>query len=510
MTRRLVLILGDQLSRQISALKGGEKARDVILMAEVAEEAGYADHHKQKLALVFAAMRHFAQELQDAGWTVIYRELTEDVADLQTAARDAIAAKKPEMLVVTEPGEYRLWDRMQGWEEALGLPVMIREDDRFLCSHQDFADWADGRKTMLMEHFYREMRKRTGLLMDGDEPEGGTWNYDAENRKPARDDLFLPDPPEGADDQITQDVLAMVEDRFPENFGKLHPFSWQVTRKGAEAARDRFMQEALPEFGRYQDAMLTDRPYMYHAVLSAYLNRGLLEPLDLCERAEAEYRAGRAPLNAVEGFIRQIIGWREYVRGLYWREMPDYAQVNDLGADRPLPDFYWTGETEMHCLSQAIGQTIETAYAHHIQRLMITGTYALLIGADPQAVHRWYLGVYADAYEWVELPNTIGMSQHADGGLLATKPYAASASYIDRMSDYCGDCAYDPKAKTGEGACPWNALYWDFIARHQDRFARNHRMRMVVASWKKKSARDQKALRKAAADHMAALTPYEG
>ncbi|WBU58059.1 cryptochrome/photolyase family protein [Paracoccus sediminicola] len=510
MTRRLILILGDQLSRQISSLKGAEKAQDVILMAEVAAEAGYADHHKQKLALVFAAMRHHAGELRDAGWRVDYRELREDVPDLRTAVAEAIRAHDPETLVVTEPGEYRLWDEMQGWEEALNLPVMIREDERFLCAHQDFADWADGRKILLMEHFYREMRKRTGLLMDGDKPEGGKWNYDAENRKPARDDLFLPAPPEGADDDITREVLAMVEDRFPDHFGRLRPFRWQVTRKGAEAARDRFMTDALPDFGRYQDAMLTDKPWMYHSVLAAYLNIGLLEPLDLCARAEAEYQAGRAPLNAVEGFIRQIIGWREYIRGIYWLKMPDYAEVNELGADRPLPDFYWTGETEMHCLAQAIGQTIETAYAHHIQRLMITGTYAMLIGADPQQLHRWYLGVYADAYEWVELPNTIGMSQHADGGLLATKPYAASASYIDRMSDYCGDCVYDPKARTGEGACPWNALYWDFIARHEKRFGENHRMRMMVASWHRKSAKDQQALRKAAAAHVKSLTPYRG
>ena len=508
MTRRLVLILGDQLSRSISSLKGGEKARDVILMAEVAAEAGYVDHHKQKLALVFAAMRHFAEELREAGWTVDYRKLTEDVPDLETAAAEAVKDHTPEMLIVTEPGEYRLWEQMQDWEDRLGLPVLLREDERFLCSHADFARWADGRKSMVMEHFYREMRKRTGLLMDGDDPAGGQWNYDAENRKPARDDLFLPQHPEGADDPITREVLDLVEARFPNNYGSLRPFCWQVTRQQAEAARDRFMAQALPDFGRYQDAMLTDRPWMYHSILSPYLNLGLLDALDLCRRAEVEYREGRAPLNAVEGFIRQIIGWREYVRGVYWLKMPDYAEVNELGADRPLPDFYWTGETQMRCLSQAIGQTVETAYAHHIQRLMVTGTYALLIGADPQAVHRWYLGVYADAYEWVELPNTIGMSQHADGGFLATKPYAASASYMDRMSDYCGDCHYDPKARTGETACPWNALYWDFIARHETRFEKYHRMRMIVASWRKKSDSDKAALRKAAADHMASLRPY--
>lgn len=508
--RRLVLILGDQLSPRLSALQGGDKARDVIVMAEVAAEAAYADHHKQKLALVLAAMRHFAEELRQDGWRFDYQPLTQGIADLETAAAQAIARHRPRMLVLTEPGEYRLWDQMQGWEQRLGLPVVIREDSRFLCSHQDFADWAQGRTSPLMEHFYRQMRRRTGLLMQGDEPMGGQWNFDAENRKPAKGDLFMPAAPSGADDAITREVLDLVQARFPDHYGRLRPFCWQVTRQGAEAARDRFLSQALPQFGRYQDAMLADRPWMYHSVLSAYLNIGLLDPLDLCERAQTEYLEGRAPLNAVEGFVRQIIGWREYVRGIYWLKMPDYAGMNALDADRPLPDFYWTGQTAMNCLSQAIGQTIDTAYAHHIQRLMITGTYALLIGADPQAVHRWYLGVYADAYEWVELPNTLGMSQHADGGFMATKPYAASASYINRMSDYCGGCQFDPKAKTGAKACPWNALYWDFIDRHQDRFQGNHRMRMIVASWQNRPEAERAALRQAAQDHLAQLVPYAG
>lgn len=510
MTRRLVLILGDQLTPGISSLMGGDTARDVILMAEVAAEAAYADHHKQKLALVFAAMRHFAQELRQAGWQVDYRKLTEGLPDLETALADAIAAHDPEAVVITEPGEWRLSDAIQGWEARLNRPVVMRDDSRFLCSRDAFANWAADRKTLVMEHFYRVMRRQTGLLMQGDLPAGGVWNLDAENRNPPRDSLFLPAPPKGAADPITAEVLDMVEAQFPDHFGRLRPFHWQVTRAGAEAARDAFLLDALPDFGRYQDAMLADRPFMYHSLLSPYLNLGLLDPLDLCRRAEAEWQAGRAPLNAVEGFIRQIIGWREYVRGVYWLKMPDYAEMNVLGADRPLPGFYWTGQTRMRCLSQVIGQTLDTAYAHHIQRLMITGTYALLIGADPVAVHRWYLGVYADAYEWVELPNTLGMSQYADGGLLGTKPYAASANYIDKMSDYCGDCAFDPKQRTGPDACPWNALYWDFIARHEDRWAQNHRMKVIVQGWRRKPEAEQKALCEAAAAHLAALQPYEG
>lgn len=498
---RVILILGDQLSPGLASLRGADPARDRVLMAEVAAEAGYADHHKQKLALVFAAMRHFCAELRDAGWQVTYRTLDESVPDLFTAVKQAA----PDELTLVEPGEYRLRDEISGWSRALGVPVTVLEDDRFLCDHASFRRWIDGRKTPVMEHFYRDMRRKTGLLMNGDKPEGGQWNFDADNRQAAQDDLFLPAAPTGADDALTQDVLQMVETRFPDNFGRLRPFYWQVTRAGAEAARDRFLTEALPQFGQYQDAMLTDRPWMYHALLSPYINLGLLDPLDLCQRAEAEYHAGRAPLNAVEGFIRQIIGWREYVRGIYWTQMPDYAARNALDAHRALPGFYWSAETDMHCLAQAIGQTIDTGYAHHIQRLMITGTYALLIGADPVAVHEWYLGVYVDAYEWVELPNTLGMSQFADGGLLATKPYAASANYIAKMSDYCDHCAYDPKSRTGDGACPWNALYWDFIARHADRWAGNHRMRMIAAAWAKKPAGEQTALRAAAAAHLETL-----
>ena len=505
MSGRLILILGDQLSPAMAALAGADPARDVVLMAEVLAEARYVDHHKQKLALVFAAMRHFAEELRTAGWRVEYRRLDEGLPDLGTALEQAIARHRPAQVIVTEPGEWRLWQAMQGWGARFGLPVTICEDTRFLCSRTAFASWAAGRQTLVMEHFYRRMRRQTGLLMEGDQPAGGRWNFDAENRAPAQDSLFLPAPPEGARDAITAEVLAMVARDFADSFGQLTPFHWQVTRAGAEAARARFLRVALPDFGRFQDAMLADRPWMYHSLLSPYLNLGLLDPLDLCRRAEAEWRAGRAPLAAVEGFIRQIIGWREYIRGVYWLKMPGYAAENALGAHRPLPGFYWTGQTAMKCLSQVIGQTLQTGYAHHIQRLMITGTYAMLIGADPAAVHRWYLGVYVDAYEWVELPNTLGMSQHADGGFLATKPYAASASYIDRMSDYCQGCAFDPKVRTGPRACPWNALYWDFIARHAERWARTPRMALALRSWRAKPEPEQLALRAAAATHLARL-----
>jgi deoxyribodipyrimidine photolyase-related protein len=504
-SRKLILILGDQLSPGMSSLADADRQNDIVLMAEVLAEARYVDHHKQKLTLIFAAMRHFAEELRTAGWQVHYFRLDAGLPDLEAALDAAIAQHAPQKIVVTEPGEWRLWKAMQGWEQRFGLPVTIREDLRFLCSRDAFVAWAAGRKTPVMEHFYRRMRRQTGLLMEGDQPAGGRWNFDAENRAPAQGSLFLPAPPQGARDPITADVLAMVARDFPGSFGHLEPFYWQVTRAGAEAVRDHFLRAALPEFGRNQDAMLAERPWMYHSLLSPYLNLGLLDPLDLCRRAEAEWRAGRAPLAAVEGFIRQIIGWREYVRGVYWLKMPVYGAQNALDARRPLPDLYWSGRTDMRCLSQVIGQTLATGYAHHIQRLMITGTYALLIGANPAAVHHWYLGVYVDAYEWVELPNTLGMSQYADGGFLATKPYAASANYIDRMSDYCQGCAFDPKARTGPRACPWNALYWDFIARHAEKWARNPRMSLPLRNWRAKPEPEQLALRAAAAAHLAEL-----
>jgi deoxyribodipyrimidine photolyase-related protein len=327
------------------------------------------------------------------------------------------------------------------------------------------------------------------------------------NRKPARPSLFLPQPHRVAPDAVTREILALVADRFADHFGDLEPFWFAVTRVDAERALDDFVAHALPAFGDYQDAMLAGERFLYHSVLSIYLNCGLLDPLTVCRAAERAWRAGRVPLNAAEGLIRQIIGWREYVRGIYWLKMPAYAQSNALAHDRFLPDFYWTGETEMRCLAEAIGQTKEDAYAHHIQRLMVTGNFALLAGVSPQALHEWYLIVYADAYEWVEMPNTIGMSQFADGGLLASKPYAASGAYINRMSDYCQSCAYDVRARTGAKACPFNALYWHFIARNRDRFAKNPRMVQAVCGYERFSAAEKSAITKSASAFLQTLRP---
>ena len=499
---RLILILGDQLSPAVSSLAAGDRAQDVVLLAEVMEEASYVRHHVKKIALVFSAMRHFAEELRAAGWSVDYVKLDDpgNTGSLAGEVRRAHARHGLEHTLATEPGEWRLLDQLQRWPRTELLP-----DDRFLADRHGFAEWAEGRKSLRMEHFYRPMRRKTGLLMDGDQPAGGQWNYDADNRNPAGDALFLPQPLRFEPDAITREVLELVAARFADNFGDLEPFWFAVTREQAQAAFAHFLRVGLRDFGTYQDAMLLDHKFLSHAIVSPYLNLGLLDPLEMCRAVEAEWRAGRVPLNSAEGFIRQVIGWREFVRGVYWWKMPDYATSNALAADRPLPEFYWSADTPMACVKACVTQTREEAYAHHIQRLMVTGNFALLAGIDPAALHEWYLAVYADAYEWVELPNTIGMSQFADGGLLASKPYAASGAYINRMSDYCGGCSFDVKAKAGPKACPFNLLYWHFIARHRERLLKNPRMAQMVRTWDRFEPEKQEQLTRDAERFLAAL-----
>ncbi len=507
-TRNLILILGDQLSPDLASIKACDQTRDRILMVEVREEATYVKHHKKKIGFLFSAMRHFAEALTNAGWQVDYVRLDEkdNTHSFSGEVERAVGRHKPQGLVVTEPGEWRLRAAMDGWSEAFDLPVEILDDDRFLCSRDAFTDWAEGRKQLRMEYFYREMRRKTGLLMDGDKPEGGKWNFDSENRKPAKAGLFMPRPARFEPDDMTAEVLSLVESRFDDHFGDLAPFWFAVTSEQAETALDHFIEKALPFFGDYQDAMLKDERFLYHSILSVYINAGLLDALTVCRRVETEYREGRVPLNAAEGFIRQIIGWREYVRGIYWLKMPDYVDKNFFEAERPLPNFYWTAETDMACLKAAVTQTREEAYAHHIQRLMVTGNFAMLAGVEPRQVHEWYLMVYADAYEWVELPNTLGMSQFADGGLLGSKPYAASGNYINKMSDYCADCRYEVKQKTGDDACPFNPLYWDFLIRNEDKLRGNPRLAQVYRTWERMSDDKKSEYLKSAEKILAALS----
>jgi len=484
-TSEIILILGDQLSPDIAALKTADKSTAILLMCEVTAEATYVRHHQKKVAFIFSAMRHFADELRRAGWTVDYVRLDDhdNSGSFRGEVKRAVKRHGTTNVIVTAPGEWRVLNDMQGWPSK---PTIL-PDDRFLCSTADFADWAEGRKALRMEYFYRDMRRKTGLLMNGDQPEGGQWNYDHDNRKSAKGEQHFPDVPRFAPDAITLEVLALVAERFADHFGDLEPFWFATTRAEAHSALAHFIDHALAGFGDFQDSMLLKEKFLNHAVIGLYINCGLLDPLAVCRVVEAAYRKGQVRLNAAEGFIRQIIGWREYVRGIYWLKMPGYAANNALEATRPLPDFYWSGNTQMACVRACVQQTREEAYAHHIQRLMVTGNFALLAGVDPHAVHLWYLAVYADAYEWVELPNTMGMSQFADGGLLASKPYAASGAYIHRMSDYCKGCSFDVKAKNGPGACPFNYLYWDFLVRHDARLRGNPRMAQMYRTYDKLS-----------------------
>ena len=482
---RLVLVLGDQLSPGLSALRQADKSRDIVVMAEVMAEASYVPHHPKKIAFCFAAMRKYAAWLTAQGWTVAYTRLDDPdttgsiVGELIRRA-DQFAATE---VLATEPGEWRL---IAALNDA-PFPVSQLQDDRFIASHALFDGWAEGRKQLRMEYFYRDMRRLTGLLMDGEEPVGGQWNFDHDNRKSAKSMPFS-GPLRFDPDEIVQEVLTLVADRFAGNFGDLTPFWFATDAAQAQAQLDHWLQHGLPFYGDFQDAMLTGQPFMYHSLISFYINAGLLDPLDVCRRVEAEYRAGRAPLNATEGFIRQIIGWREYMRGIYFLSGPDYVHRNALGHSGALPGLFWGKPTKMACVGATVAQTREHAYAHHIQRLMITGNFALLAGIDPYQVHEWYLAVYADAYEWVEAPNVIGMSQFADGGLLGSKPYVSSGNYIDKMSDYCKSCAYKVKDKTGPDACPFNTLYWHFLDRHRDRFKANPRMGNMYGTWDRMDA----------------------
>lgn len=480
----LRFVLGDQLTPSLSSLRDADPQNDIVLICEVAEEAGYVAHHKQKIAFLFSAMRHFASELEDKGFTVRYTKLDDDnnAGSFRAELGRAVDELGVSKVVVTEPGEFRVLEAMRNWETELGIDVEIRDDDRFICSHSEFQNWADGRKELRMEYFYREMRRKTGFLMEGDDPIGGQWNFDKENRKSLPKDIDLPAPYKPQADDITTDALELVADRFGGHFGTLEGFSLPVTRTQALRGLDRFIKERLPLYGDYQDAMKQGEPTLFHALIAPALNAGLLLPMEICERAEKAYHAGEAPLNAVEGFIRQIIGWREYVRGIYWLKMPDYAQTNFLNAKRDLPEFYWSADTEMNCMRQVVEETRDHAYAHHIQRLMVTGNFALLYGVEPAQINEWYLAVYADAYEWVQLPNTHGMVMFADGGLLGSKPYAASGSYINKMSDYCKNCAFSPSIKNGEKACPFNYLYWNFLIENQAQLKGNRRMAMMYAT----------------------------
>lgn len=481
--RRLVVVLGDQLDRSSAVFDGFDERHDAVLMMEVEEESTHVPSHRQRTVLFLSAMRHFANDLHERGRRVQYVRLDDghNTHSLGGEIRRQVQRLEPESIVCTHPGEWRVLDMMKGLSADLGIPVEIQPDRHFFVQPEEFEDWARDRRSLIMEHFYREQRKRLGILVDDHgKPEGGAWNYDRENREAFTTAPELRRPYQARPDNITREVIDVVERRLPDLPGRLEAFGWPVTRTEAKRALRDFVEYRLVDFGRYEDAMWTDQATVYHSRLSAALNLKLLSPRECVDAALAAYRDGNAPLNSVEGFVRQLIGWREFIRGVYWLEGAEYAERNGLDHHGSLPEMYWSGDTDMACMRQCLGQVRDEAYGHHIQRLMVTGNFALLSGVHPRAVSDWYLGMYVDAIDWVTLPNTLGMAMHADGGVVGTKPYAASGKYISRMSNYCDECRYNVNERTGEAACPFNTLYWDFLIRHRERFRKNNRMAMML------------------------------
>ena len=505
-----MIVLGDQLNEDATALQDFDPARDAVWMAEVAQESTHVPSAKQRTTLFLSAMRHFARRLRQRGLPLMYTALDapDNAGTLALELEKAIFRARPDKLVMTAPGEWRVLDAIRHIARQHAVPLEVRDDTHFFCTVRDFAAHAKGRKQLRMEFFYREMRKKTGVLMDGQQPVGGQWNFDADNRASfgKNGPGIVPQPSRFQADDITLEVIALVNRNFADHPGSVDDCGWAVDREQARQALDDFIQHRLPSFGMYQDAMWDGDVWLFHSHVASALNLKLLNPREVIAAAEAAYQRGAAPLAAVEGFIRQILGWREYVRGVYWTHMPAYADSNALDAREPLPDWYWTGDTKMSCLRDAIQQTLAHGYAHHIQRLMVTGLYALLLGVEPQQVHRWYLAVYVDAVEWVEMPNTLGMGQFADGGIMASKPYVASGKYIDRMSNYCKSCPFDPAQATGPTACPFTALYWDFLGRHADTLAKNPRMLMQLKNLNRLSAAERAAIAAQAQTYRASAT----
>jgi deoxyribodipyrimidine photolyase-related protein len=503
--RHLVIVLGDQLDSQSSALQGFDPAQDRIWMAEVAEESTHVWSSKQRIAVFLSAMRHFADALRAQGFTVDYTRLDDpnNAGTLALELARAVARWQPAALVLTAPGDWRVLQSLRAVAAQTKLPLELRDDTHFFSTVRAFAAHAKGRKQLRLEYWYRELRQANGILMDGKAPLGGQWNFDADNRESfgKAGPQNVPAPTRFAPDATTQEVMALVSTRFASHPGSLQTFGWPVTRAQALLALDAFITQRLPLFGKYEDAMWSGQAWLYHSHLSCALNLKLLNPREVVQAAEVAFHAGQAPLAAVEGFIRQILGWREFVRGIYWTQMPGYLERNALDAQAALPAWYWTGDTDMACLKDAIKQTLEHGYAHHIQRLMVTGLYALLLGVQPQAVHAWYLSVYVDAVEWVELPNTLGMGQFGDGGLMASKPYVASGKYIQRMSNHCQGCRYDPAQSTGAAACPFTTLYWDFLMRHEELLKKNPRMAMQLKNLARLDGASRDAITAQAAAH---------
>ena len=493
--RNLILVLGDQLNRDSAVFDGFDAAIDAVWMSETPNETTHVWCHKLRIAFFLSAMRHYRDVLVAHGYTVHYAELAANPADdcAQSFAERITAdvqRLRPARLVVAEPGDHRVRSEITETARSLGIQLEIRADRTFLCSTDEFAIYAAGHKGLLLENFYRWMRKQHRILLDDEgAPIGGRWNFDNDNRRSfGRAGPGNVRAPAGfAQDETTRQVIALVARRFARHPGSLDHFDLPVTREQAIVLLNDFVEHRLNDFGAYQDAMWNDQPFLFHSRLSAALNVKLIAAREVIDATLAAAAKRDVPLSSVEGFVRQILGWREFMRGVYWLLMPHYAVRNSLNATHPLPAFYWTAETDMRCMQQCTQQVLDHAYAHHIQRLMVLGNFALLYGVRPAEFHEWHMAMYTDAVDWVSLPNALGMSQHADGGIVGTKPYVASGNYINRMSNYCGGCRYDPKKSTGPDACPFTTLYWDFMDRHRETLQHNPRMRYPLQSLKAKA-----------------------
>ncbi|MBI1208805.1 MAG: cryptochrome/photolyase family protein [Azospirillum sp.] len=481
--RSLRFILNDQLDHALSALADAGPGLDRVMFAEVLEEATSVGHHPKKLALQFSAQRHFAAELASAGHTVDYVgfDAPDNTGSLRTELVRAVARHRPERVIMTEPGAWRIRHDMVEWPLLCGVPVEIRNDDRFFCSIEQFAAWAKGRAQPGFDAFYAWMRRRTGILLTPTgQPEGGRWRCAHDGSRPLSATAIPPEPLGFAPDALTVEVIALVRRRFGTHFGALEPFRFPVRRCDARASFDRYRSMALPGYADHLDLIRQGHPWLFHAGIAAFLNLGLLAPREVCAAVEADFRAGHIALPAAEAFIRQILGWREYLRGLYWLKMPDYAELNHFGAYGPLPSLFWSGETAMNCLRQTVESARRSAYVAHRQRLMVAGNFALLAGIAPKEAADWFLAVHADAQEWLTIPHVIGRATYADGGLVGTRPIAVGGRYLARISDYCRGCTFDVARTVGDSACPFNYLYWNFMAANRNRLAGNPHMKVVL------------------------------
>lgn len=492
----LYSILLDQLSHSHAFFKQIDKKNDYIFMHEDEDNFTLVKHHKKKLVFQISAMRHFSEELKKKNYNVIYRKLTINSKNINffDNIKEIVKKNKIEKIVFIMPSEFHVYNKINKLKSMLKIPVDIVDNNNFLATLDDFNSLSSGKK-VVMENFYRFMRKKFNILMKNDKPEGGQWNFDHDNRSPPSSSMPVISPSKFSPDTITKTVISLVQARYSDHFGEIEPFFLAVKRSQAKVQLKSFVDERLVHFGKYQDAMLEKNPDMYHAQISFYLNNGLLSPMECIEHAVSSYKNHKCQIASVEGFVRQILGWREFVRCVYWKNMPSYSRLNYLNARRALPKFYWTGNVGMNCLKQCIDQTNRFSYAHHIQRLMVLGNFLLLCGVSPKQANEWYWIVYADAYEWVELPNVSGMILFADGGkTIATKPYCASGSYINKQSDYCKNCRYNVKLKTGRDACPFNYLYWNFLIKNQKTLSSNPRLNMAYGQLRKMDAKKIKSI----------------